>query len=197
MDGDTVPNAAAACLNPSGPGVYQVVGTNALGCTGTSNTVVVCPTLTIERNGNVLFVPNSFTTYAWTFNGTAIGGNEPFVFTPGDGTYGLTATDANGCVVTTTFVLNTVGIEEQSSFFPLALYPNPNDGRFTVVAEGLDAGAVSLEVLDLSGRIVHQQRINTAQGRVNEPLALDMAPGTYVVRLFDGTHQHMARAVVR
>jgi hypothetical protein len=66
-----------------------------------------------------------------------------------------------------------------------------------VVAEGLDAGAVSLEVLDLSGRIVHQQRINTAQGRVNEPLALDMAPGTYVVRLFDGTHQHMARAVVR
>lgn len=197
MDGDTVPNAAAACLNPSGPGVYQVVGTNALGCTGTSNTVVVCPTLTIERNGNVLFVPNSFTTYAWTFNGAAIGGNEPFVFTPGDGTYGLTATDANGCVVTTTFVLNTVGIEEQSSFFPLALYPNPNDGRFTVVAEGLDAGAVSLEVLDLSGRIVHQQRINTAQGRVNEPLALDMAPGTYVVRLFDGTHQHMARAVVR
>jgi PKD repeat protein len=75
MDGDTVPNAAAACLNPSGPGVYQVVGTNALGCTGTSNTVVVCPTLTIERNGNVLFVPNSFTTYAWTFNGAAIGGH--------------------------------------------------------------------------------------------------------------------------
>jgi hypothetical protein len=177
--------------------VYQVVGTNALGCTGTSNAVVVCPTLTIERNSNVLFVPNTFVTYAWTFNGVAIGGNEPFVFTQGDGTYGLTATDANGCVVTSSYVLNTVGIEEQASSFPLAVYPNPNDGRFTVVAEGLGGSAVALEVLDLSGRIVHQQRINAAQGRVNEPLDLQLAPGTYAVRLSDSTHQRMARAVVR
>jgi hypothetical protein len=145
----------------------------------------------------VLFVPNTFVTYAWTFNGVAIGGNEPFVFTQGDGTYGLTATDANGCVVTTTYVLNTVGIKEQASSFPLALYPNPNNGRFTVVAEGLSGGAVALEVLDLSGRIVHRQRINAAQGRVNEPLDLLLAPSTYMVRLSDGTHQRMARAVVR
>lgn len=197
LDGDTIPNATTACIAAQGPGVYTVSGTNAFGCTALSNELVVCPMLTIERNGNVLFVDYTFATYAWTYNGSAIG-NDPFALTQGYGTYGLTVTDANGCVLTATYVLSSVGIEEQAAAnFPLALYPNPNDGRFTVVAEGLKDAMVQVEVIDLSGRTVHQWSAPAANGRLRTDLALDLAPGTYLLRLRSGDGLSVTRVVVR
>ncbi len=187
LDGDTVPNASTACIAAQGPGVYTVSGTNAFGCTALSNELVVCPTLTIARNGNVLFVPDDFDSYAWTYNGAPIGNDEPFVFTDGDGTYALTATNANGCTVTASYLLNTVGVEETASAsFPLALYPNPNDGRFTVVAEGLEEPVVQVEVHDAMGRMIHQQRVPTSAGTLQLALVLDLGPGAYWVRMTDG-----------
>lgn len=198
LDGDTIPNATTACIAAQGPGVYTVSGTNAFGCTALSNELVVCPTLTITRNGNVLFVPDDFDSYAWTFNGVPFGNDEPFVFTDGDGTYALTATNANGCEVTASYLLNTVGVEETATAsFPLALYPNPNDGRFTVVAEGLKEAVVQVEVIDLSGRAVHQWSAPAANGRLRTDLALDLAPGTYLLRLRSGDGLSVTRLVVR
>jgi hypothetical protein len=198
LDGDTVPEANGPCFLPTGAGLWQVVGTNGFGCTATSNTVVVCPSATITRNGNVLFVPSIFVSYTWTFNGAAIGGNEAFVFTQGDGTYALTATDANGCVVTAEYVLNTVGIEEAGTTgLQLALYPNPNDGRSTLVAEGLNTLQPLLEVLDLGGRVVHQEQVLAGNGRLRHQLQLDVAPGSYLVRLTDGDQQRLLRMAVR
>lgn len=187
LDGDTIPSASTACIAAQGPGVYTVSGTNAFGCTALSNELVVCPTLTIARNGNVLFVPDDFDGYAWTFNGAPIGNDEPFVFTDGDGTYALTATNANGCTVTASYLLNTVGVEEAATAnFPLALYPNPNDGRFTVVADGLKDAVVQVEVIDATGRMVHQQSVPTQAGQLKLQMALDLGPGAYMARLTDG-----------
>lgn len=198
LDGDSVPSASTACIATQGPGVYTVTGTNAFGCTAISNELVVCPTLTIARNGNVLFVPDDFDSYAWSLNGAPIGNDEPFVFTDGDGTYALTATNANGCSVTASYLLSTVSVEESASApFPLALYPNPNDGRFTVVAEGLEEPVVLIEMVDLSGRTVHQWSTAAASGRLRTDLALDLAPGTYLLRLRSGDALGMTRLVVR
>jgi PKD repeat protein len=198
LDGDTIPTAATSCIAAQGPGVYTVSGTNAFGCTALSNELVVCPTLTITRNGNVLFVPDDFDSYAWTFNALPIGSDEPFVFTDGDGTYALTATNANGCTVTASYLLNTVGVEEAATAsFPLALYPNPNDGRFTVVAEGLKEAVVQVEVIDLSGRAVHQWSATATNGRLRTDLALDLAAGTYLLRLRSGDGLSVTRLVVR
>jgi PKD repeat protein len=198
LDGDTVPNASTPCIAAQGPGVYTVSGTNAFGCTALSNELVVCPTLTITRNGNVLFVPDDFDSYAWTLNGAPFGSDEPFVFTDGDGTYALTATNANGCEVTASYLLNTVGVAETiPASLPLALYPNPNDGRFTVVAEGLKEAVVQVEVIDLSGRAVHQWSATATNGRLRKDLALDLAPGTYLLRLRSGDGLSVTRLVVR
>jgi hypothetical protein len=198
LDGDTVPSASTACIAAQGPGVYTVRGTNAFGCTANSNELVVCPTLTITRNGNVLFVPDDFDSYAWTLNGAPIGNDEPFVFAQGDGSYALTATNANGCSVTASYLLNTVGLEETATApFPLALYPNPNDGRFTVVAEGLQGPVVQVDVIDLSGRTVHQWSATAASGRLRTDLTLDLVPGTYLLRLRSGDALGMSRLVVR
>lgn len=73
LDGQVVANETGPCLLPSGPGVWQVVGFNGFGCSDTSNAIVVCPVFSIAQNGNVLFVPSGYVSYAWTFNGASIG----------------------------------------------------------------------------------------------------------------------------
>ncbi len=191
---------STSCLTaPFPPGRWSVLHYPADTCVAYSDTVLICPELSIIVDGIMLRTTPEQGTYAWTYNGEPLANSTSphAVFFEGSGTYSVTVTTNYGCEVTATLDV-TVGLAENITRAPeLALYPNPNDGRFTVVAEGLTNGAVSLEVLDLSGRILHQQRINAAQGRAFEQLELQLAPGTYVVRLLNGAHQRMARAVVR
>lgn len=198
LDGVVVPDANEACYQPTGPGLWQVVGTNGFGCVDTSNTIVVCPVFEIIQNGNVLFVPSGYLTYTWTLDGSPIGGNDAFVFLQGDGTYSVTVDAGNGCVIVDDYLHDTSGLEEVSaSGAQLAVFPVPNDGNFTVVAEGLSTATSSFEILDLTGRVVHQQRSTHASTRLREAVSLDVPPGAYLVKITDGAVVRVARFIIR
>lgn len=203
VDGVVVPEATGACFMPTGPGVWQVMGTNGFGCSDTSNSVVICPGFGIVQNGNVLFVPSGYITYAWTLNGSPIAGNEAFIFLQGDGTYTVTVDAGNGCIITDDFMWDTSGLEEIAEVGAyIAVYPVPNDGNFTLVAEGLTGSMVTasgakLDVIDMTGRSVHTQRLNIADGRVQAPISIDVPPGAYLVQLVSGETRLVCRAIVR
>jgi len=65
------------------------------------------------------------------------------------------------------------------------------------VAEGLKEAVVQVEVIDLSGRAVHQWSATATNGRLRKDLALDLAPGTYLLRLRSGDGLSVTRLVVR
>ncbi|HOZ40054.1 MAG TPA: T9SS type A sorting domain-containing protein [Flavobacteriales bacterium] len=177
-DGDTVPGATDPCLLPDGPGLWRVSGTTAQGCSALSDTAVVCPTVTIERDGLTLFVPNVFTSYAWSSNGMPIGGDQPFLIAPEDGTYTLTVTDANGCEVTVTYVLSTVGMAEVTGGRPLPIFPNPNNGNFILTLPA-DLGPAQAHLLDASGRVVQQYFL--AGSTEQQELSTTAEAGTYLL----------------
>jgi hypothetical protein len=54
-----------------------------------------------------------------------------------------------------------IGIEE-AAMNTLRLFPNPNDGRFTLELSEDMLGSSQLQVLDLAGRVVEQQQFNGA-----------------------------------
>ena len=193
-DGDTVPNASGPCLLPDSAGLWWAEAISAQGCSTVSDTAVICPTVTIERDGLTLFVPNVFTSYAWSTNGQPIGGDQPFLIAPADGTYTLTVTDANGCTVTVTYVLSTVGVAEVAGTLPLHVFPNPSDGRFTMSLPA-GAGAGQGRLVDASGREV--QRFTLPGGTTQHSLAANVAPGSYIL-LVEGQEglRWQARVVV-
>ncbi|HRD52353.1 MAG TPA: PKD domain-containing protein [Flavobacteriales bacterium] len=196
LDGQPVPDETGPCLLPSGPGVWQVVGFNGFGCSDTSNAIVVCPVFSIAQNGNVLFVPSGYATYAWTYNGAPISGSSPFVFLQGDGLYGVVVDAGNGCTLTLTFLWDTTGLPEASvTDRRMEVFPVPSDGLLNVVADGLQSNLAIIQVLDPSGRLVHERRAQVVQGRLREALALQLAPGAYSVRINDGSRA-MARRVM-
>lgn len=198
LDGDTVPGLSGPCIVPTGPGVWRVVGTNGYGCAAQGGPIIVCPTITITRTGGVLQVPSGFASYAWTYQGSAVGGNEAFLITAGDGTYTCTVTDVNGCTVTASFELSTIGVEEAGGTTGgLMVFPVPNDGRFNVVAEGFATPMVQLRILDAAGREVRSLALPTVQGALRIVIDERLAPGSYLLQAVDGLRTRAARFIVR
>lgn len=199
LDGDTVPNAATPCFTPIGPGLWQVIGTNGFGCTSTSNTVVICPSIAITRNGPTLSASPGFDSYVWTYNGNTIpGANGPQITSIGDGTYTVTASGANDCTATAEFVLSTIGVEEgtQDELF-LQVFPNPGDGLFTVNGTGMVGSTARLQLFDQTGRLLLTEQHAITQGAFQAALLIDAASGSYLLQVSDAQRSYVRRVVLR
>ncbi|MFZ1688361.1 MAG: PKD domain-containing protein [Flavobacteriales bacterium] len=198
-NGDTVALATGPCVNVNAPGLWWSTGTNGFGCFGTSDTVVVCPTLAIDYDAGVLFVDDVFDQYAWTFDGDPISNSDqPFVFSQGDGLYAITGTTTYGCVVTDTFTLSTLGVATVAAHAPvLFAYPVPNDGNFAVEASGLTSTTVMLRVVDGAGKEVYGERLGVVNGHLRTHIGLrGIGAGRYLVLLNDGSDHQLVRAIL-
>lgn len=71
----------------------------------------------------------------------------------------------------------------------IRLYPNPNEGDFTLTAYIGNAGSeASIEIIDMAGRIVYKETAATGNGRISKHIALknNMAAGRYILFIRDG-----------
>lgn len=92
----------------------------------------------------------------------------------------------------------TINVDQFNGFETISengfsIFPNPTDGDFVVrTSHAMNAIA---QVLDVTGRLVHTQRMAGMQGELN--LAGSLATGTYVLRLSDANGSSEHRFVVR
>jgi len=111
-----------------------------------------------------------------SINVTVTGGELPYLFdwsTDGQGDfddmedpsglisniYYLTVMDNNGCLDThSVFVGTNVGIQENSSLFDVKVFPNPNDGNFTIKLNNLNED-FEFELFDIAGKLVMTKQI--------------------------------------
>jgi uncharacterized protein YjdB len=65
------------------------------------------------------------------------------------------------------------------------LMPNPNNGQFTLMQQTADDGPVSVEIVDMAGRIVFRESVQFTgkEGRIS---VSNTPPGVYVLKLVDG-----------
>lgn len=93
-----------------------------------------------------------------------------------------------------------------SAYVPLAvpdseinnfiLYPNPNKGSFTIKYKSENAENLLVTVTDLSGRKFYQKTIKNTGG-ISEFVQLpNVAAGTYIVTLIDGSRKESAKIIV-
>ncbi|MFZ1615966.1 MAG: GEVED domain-containing protein, partial [Flavobacteriales bacterium] len=93
--------------------------------------------------------------------------------------------------ITTGVGMQEIGAEQ------FGLYPNPNDGNFSVVLPKA-TGKMSVEVVDVTGRVVFA---TTQQATGNEPLLLELAgklaKGGYLLHITTADAQFADRMIVR
>jgi hypothetical protein len=157
----TFPNgsqSAQQSLTGIGPGNYDLLVTDVLGCTD-SMTVHVgslpTPQPTISQNGNVLSTAPGFASYQWLLLGVPIPGATGSSHTAaGPGQYQVEVTGTNGCFgISSIFLL----VGSPDPFFTLnglELYPNPANGSVRLSAlEGIN-GKVNVQIRNQMGQLV-------------------------------------------
>ncbi len=188
-------NGSNVSVSPSANTTYTVLGTNALGCVGTavqSIGVMPLPTVTavssapnemcVKENA-ILTAAGTSTGYVWTSANSFMFAGATITISPLATTvYTVTGTDANGCQKSTTIVQNVnecTGLNEITRAGEgVKIYPNPTSGEFTI--ELSNSTAKTLEVIDLTGRVVYSNAAASEKVKVN---LNNLANGIYYVKI--------------
>ncbi len=183
--------------------VVTPTGPTPTSCAGTASNFVVTvkptpSTPVITQNGNVL-TSSSATGNQWYHNGTAISGATGQTYTEtANGTYTDIVT-TNGCsstVSNTITVINT-GINELTLNNSLSIYPNPNNGIFTVSFDAASKTNYKIEITNEIGQLVFKQAIKDASGTYSQTIDISTyGKGMYLFTLTDDKNQSIKKVLV-
>ena len=96
--------------------------------------------------------------------------------------------DASGmamCSVSVMVEEVNVGVEELNSSLSLSVYPNPSTDEVNVSVRALQNEALALEIVDMTGRIIHQENMIAIAGTasVQKVDVSALSSGLYLIRL--------------
>jgi hypothetical protein len=176
-------------------GVYIDVLPAANGCDSTITTDLTVTTeinLTTVLDGTSLISNQNGALYQWIDcnNGNApIGGATNQVFSPlANGSYAVivalgSCSDTSACAT-----VSTIGITENTTNALIGLYPNPNNGQFTI--ELADNSLV--EITDILGKQVYKSNLQKGANQVN---VSHIETGVYFVTIITGGKQVSVKIV--
>lgn len=101
----------------------------------------------------------------------------------------FTVTDAAGnmamCSVNVMVEEVNVGVEELNSSLSLSVYPNPTSNEVNISVAALQNEAVSLEIVDMTGRVIQQERMMAIAGSTTTQKVevSTLSSGLYLVRV--------------
>ncbi|MCC5917721.1 MAG: T9SS type A sorting domain-containing protein [Cryomorphaceae bacterium] len=200
----TVETTLAANVNPCGTYTwgetedYTIEILGAVACSPnrtqaniTADSVPVASfTYTILPNLEVEFINTSSpagTIATWDFGGlgTATGDTVFFTF-PQTNIYNVCLTASNFCDTDNTCqAINVYGINvDKFELANLRLFPNPNEGRFSLSFSQDYIGNVVIELLDLTGKVVSRELIKNFSGDYHNEFDYgNLASGSYLMRI--------------
>ena len=174
-------------VSPSVTSTYSLSGSNIHGCTNNGIKKIYVEALPdkslINTTDNfTLTAVASPATYQWidcAHNDIPVTGaiNQTFI-APSNGNYAVVITQ-NGCKDTSACVLiQNIGIEANATTNRIAVYPNPNNGHFSI--ENTNAEKQLIRLYDVNGNLVLEQTI--LQG-INQVNASHLAEGVYTLSI--------------
>lgn len=203
IDGTTF--YAQSVVNNLAAGNYTVTVKDANGCLQTFNTTITEPTqvgvsavstgtATATTNGTITLTgTGGLTPYTYSINGTNYYSGSLFS-NLAPGTYTCYVKDNNGCISTTTIVVEElVGLDENGINI-IQLYPNPNNGIFELTVEGLSGDKLDCKLFNIQGQLVSDFRLDVVNGKATKTIEMSkkLSAGVYYLGLYNSE-----KAVVR
>jgi hypothetical protein len=112
-------------------------------------------------------------------------------YTPSaNGQFAVIVSDTSGCIDTSSCItVTSVGVEETVALNEMSVYPNPNNGLFTVSIPNADYNEMTIEVVSIDGKVIYSDKFSNVSGTfTNEIDMTNAANGTYFLRVTaDGT----------
>ncbi|MDX5319732.1 MAG: T9SS type A sorting domain-containing protein [Bacteroidota bacterium] len=76
-----------------------------------------------------------------------------------------------------------LGLADWAKEMEVKVYPNPSSGPFTIELTGAQIAELTLQVVDVTGKLLHEEALDLPAGSLKKSLDLNLIPGTYYVRL--------------
>lgn len=192
-----IAGATSGFYFPKQTGIYRVQITDAFGCSGFSDTLTVTlVSAGFELSANSLSVEftntsSGATSYTWDFgDGSPLlsGVANPVHDYAAGGPYTVTLIASSPCGADTVMqTLGLVGAGEPALLETCRVYPNPNEGVFSVEIKGAPQPELELSLFDPLGRLIDQQRVAFASGNLRHNFGhAGLAPGAYQLRIGAG-----------
>jgi PKD repeat protein len=196
------------------PGTYSVMlqVTNAYGAnTATSTNYITVQALpqsvgfTYISNAGLFTFSNqsqNATSFNWTFGdgGTSTDANPVHTYTA-QGTYTVTLTALNNCgAITIQQVVNVVltGTNDLGWLDQFRLYPNPNDGVFTVEMTGPKSETVSFSLYNAIGQLIQTEKADFGAGTLKHAVHYGNLPAAvYTLRVQSGEKSAYVKVAIQ
>ncbi len=196
------------------PGTYNVtlVVTNLAGSsTLTQNSLITVNDIpnagfTFDQSNNTVGFTNtstSATSYLWDFgDGSTDNTNNTQLqhFYPTIGDYTVTLIAMNACGSDTTEQTVSIlvsSLEELGSFDEITLFPNPNDGHFTLQIKGIAKAELEIGIMNVLGQTLTNELLDFGSGTLSKTFDLSyLADGTYMLRIGSGANAVYRKVVI-
>jgi len=158
--------------------------------------------ITVEAEPTANFAFNIDTTHIDFLNTSMGGSNATYLWDFGDGntsteetpsheysdggTFTVTLTVTNDCGTATTemTVMVTTSTLELSFIDEFLLFPNPNNGEFTIILRGQPKDDLHINLINIIGQYIHKEEVDFTSGELVKQYNFDHLPvGTYIVEL--------------
>jgi len=200
---DTGSNQDSIVVSPAATTVYSVMGVDANGCMGNGDWTVNLGTLpavpVISQLGNTMDAGAGYATYQWSLNGSILAGetNQTINATT-NGTYTVEVTNPTGCsAVSDGYAFVFVGVEDIAFLNRFEVFPNPNQGRFTVRLELAKSAAITFSLVNVMGQEVYAYDAGHIHGNFSHEINREqLAKGVYLLELNAGGQSSFHRVVV-
>lgn len=168
-------------------GKYKVTVTNN-NCSATDSVNVTInakpATPVISVLFNLTLKSNYTTGNKWFKDGNQVATTQEYTVTE-KGIYTLTHTDANNCTSDEASVsFASLGIEDAFEANGFRLFPNPNNGTFTLKHTAGDATSMTIQVVNMAGQLVYLEEVKNFSGNYEKLIDLSKeADGNYIVNI--------------
>ncbi|WP_421752823.1 HYR domain-containing protein [Croceimicrobium sp.] len=155
----------------------------------------------VQVASNTLSTTQTYSTYQWYRDGVAIPGavNQNYSYTQ-SGHYQVIVGNISGCEVFGTGyaigpINGGIGVEE-FHWSDMQVYPNPNDGLFTIDFAGLTKEKMKVQVLSTDGKLVYesQQKLN-AESQIRIDLR-GLPAAVYYLRVSNGATRETRKLII-
>lgn len=153
------------------------------------------PNPSLSVVGNTITVNPMFATYQWLLNGSPINGATTQSFNANStGTYSVTVTNQDGCEATSDTTFLFVSLNPGATLPGVGIAPNPFSDNLKYSVQIPEAGKLSVEVVDMTGRVWKSLEEEVVTGEFSQNLNMEELPaGIYLLRLKLGEAQSVSR----
>ncbi|PSK90321.1 T9SS type A sorting domain-containing protein [Taibaiella chishuiensis] len=203
--------ATTAATTINTPGSYYVTGTNAQGCSVTSDTVHLFfyPTPAqpvITQSGNSVQT-TIYATYQWMFEyipgsnvfwdvpGATLQYYVPAIPTPNSGRYKVRVTNAEGCEALSEVFqyIEPLGLHDRQTLPAISLYPNPVQDMLHI--DLFTTGPVSYTIHDVVGKTVATGKAQRTATNLAIKIPAQLINGIYFLQLKTEQREYLGKFV--